>query len=81
MKFLFVLSGVHDHVPVLSLKNHILVPVAEKLSVRHQIEIWLPERVVTLLVLVDHIEHKYELFPVSLLLFRENLRVLNDYGT
>ena len=79
MKFLLVLGGVHDHVLVLGLDDHLLVPVAEKLSVRHQIEVWLPEGVIALLVLEDHIEHKCQLLPVALLLFRENLRVFfND---
>ena len=81
MKFLLVLGGVHDHVLVLGFDDQLLVPVAEKLGVRHQVEIWLPEGVITLLVLVDHIEHKCQLLPVALLLFRENLRVFCDDGT
>ena len=69
MKFLLILSSIHYHVLVLGLNNQILIPVAEKLSVRHQVEIRLPKGVITLLMLIDHIEHKCKLLPVTLLLF------------
>ena len=69
MKFLLVFGSVHDHVSVLGFENQMLVPVAEELNIRHQVEIRLPEGVITLLVLVDHKEHQYELLPVALLIF------------
>ena len=81
MKFLFVLGSVHYHVPVLRFDNQILVPVAEKLHIRHQVKVWLPKGVISFLVLVDHKEHQYKLFPIALLLFMKNLRVFHDNWT
>ena len=69
MKFLLVFGCVHDHVSVLGFENQMLVPVAEELNIRHQVEIRLPEGFIALLVLVDHKERQYELFPVALLIF------------
>ena len=69
MKLLFILCGIHYHVLVLGLNDKIVIPVAEKLSVRHQVKIWLPKGVITLLMLIDHIEHKCKLLPIALFLF------------
>ena len=81
MKLLLVLSCVHEHVLVLRFNDQILVPVAEELYIGHQVEIGLPEGVITLLVLVDHKEHQYELLPVALMFLVENLRVFYDDWT
>ena len=67
-----------DQVDILSLNDISIVPVAEELDIRHQVNVGLPEAVFSLLVLVNQIKCQSKLFPVAFFFAREKLRVLGD---
>ena len=52
-QFLLILMRVLYQVDILSLNDISIVPVAEELDIRHQVNVGLPEAIFSLLVLVD----------------------------
>ena len=68
MQFLLVLSGILHEVHILRRHDHVLRPMAKEFNIGHQVEVWLPEGIVSLDVLIDKKDDKRDLFPIVLLI-------------
>ena len=58
--------------------DQVLLPMAEKLDIGHQIQIGLPEGIHTFLVLINYEYNEGELLPVSFLILLEHRGVLAE---
>ena len=65
MELLLVLLCILDHVHVLGGHDKVFTPVAEELGLRHQVDVRLPERLVTKLVFVQQVQGESKLLPIA----------------
>ena len=70
--------GIFHQIVILSGIDQLLRPMAAKFDIWHQIQIWLPERISTFLVLIYYESYEGELLPVAFLLLREHRGVLTE---
>ena len=60
VQLFLVLNGCEDESIVLNCEDVVFLPIAEELDVRHQIEVRLPERVFSLLILIYYEDEENE---------------------
>ena len=68
MEFLLVLSGILHEVHILRRDDHFFGPMAKEFDIRHEINVWLPEGLVPLEILIDKVDGKCDLLPIGPLL-------------
>ena len=77
-QFLFVVVGILNKLEILSCYDILFGVVAEKSYIRHQVNVWFPEAIFTLLVFEYQVQTESKLLPVTFLIFRKKLRVFFD---
>ena len=70
--------GIFHQIVVLCCIDQVLLPMAKKLDIWHQIQIGLPKRIRTFLVFIYYEYNESELLPVTFLLLREHRGVLTE---
>ena len=68
MELLLVLSGILHEVHILCRDDHFFGPMAKEFDIGHEINVWLPEGLVPLEILVDKVDGKCDLLPICPLL-------------